>query len=66
MAKIEQVKRVPISNHFQLASITKNESQGDHLDRNDVPLFLSIRCFKVQKIVVTPEMKEKEWMTLFF
>lgn len=45
MAKIEQVKRVSISNHFHLSSITKNESQGDHLDGDDMPLFLSLRCF---------------------
>lgn len=59
MAKIEQVKRVSISNHFHLASVTKNESQGHHLDRDDVPLFLSI-SFKALKILATPEMKEKE------
>lgn len=59
MAKIEQVKRVSISNHFHLTSITENESQGHHLDGDDVPLFLSI-SFKAPKILATPEMKEKE------
>lgn len=60
MAKIEQVKRVSISNHFHLSSVAKNESQGDHLDGDDMPLFLSIRCFKAPKILATPEMKGKE------
>lgn len=60
MAKIEQVKRVSISNHFHLSSVTKNESQGDHLDGDDMPLFLSIRCFIALKILTTPEMNEKE------
>lgn len=59
MAKIEQVKHVSVSNHFHLASVTKNESQGHHLDGDDVPLFLSI-SFKAPKILTTPEMKEKE------
>lgn len=60
MAKIEQVKRVSISNHFHRSSVAKNESQGAHLDGNDVPLFLSIRCFKALKTLTTPERKERE------